>query len=339
MALPRVSVVLPAFNAAATLPAALESLQQQDFRDWELLAVDDGSTDDTGKILTDAARADSRIQPVTLPHQGIVPALQRGLDVARGEFIARFDADDMCLAGRLGEQVLFLEAHPEIGVASCLVEFGGSSITRGGYAAHVDWLNSVVTPAEIEQARFIDAPLAHPSVMFRRTLVERHGGYRDGEFPEDYELWLRWLEAGVKMAKVPQTLLRWNDPPHRLSRSDARYGPPAFFRLKAGYLARWLRRHLAPDLPVLVWGAGRLTRRRVDPLLADGIAVAAYIDIDPRKLGTRPDGRRVIPPDALPEPGSAFVIGFVANRGARDLQRSFLTGHGWSEGRDFLFAA
>jgi glycosyltransferase involved in cell wall biosynthesis len=269
----------------------------------------------------------------------LVAALNAGLAEARGEFIARMDADDEALPRRLAAQVERLAACPELGVVGSRVEFGGDSGAAAGYALHVAWLNSIVTAEDIARERFVESPFAHPSVMFRRELVERHGGYRAGDFPEDYELWLRWLEAGVRMAKVPEVLLRWNDSPGRLSRSDARYDAEVFFRCKAGYLARWLLVNVDPARRLLVWGAGRPTRRRVDWLRAEGVTVAGYVDVDLRKLGKRLDGVTVVGPEEIPPAGEVFVIGYVAARGARELQRGHLARRGFVEGGDFIFAA
>lgn len=337
-ATPRVSVVLPVFNALATLPRAVASVRAQTLADWELTAVDDGSTDGSGEWLAQAAKGEPRLRVLRRPHAGLVPALNAGLAAARGEFIARLDADDECLPDRLAAQVALLETNPSLGVAGCLVDFAGDRAAQAGYAAHVDWLNSLVTPDDIALGRFIESPHAHPSVMFRREPVARHGGYRDGPFPEDYELWLRWLEAGVRMAKAPRVLLRWHDPPGRLSRSDPRYAPAAFYRLKAPFLARWLRAN-AGGRAVWVIGAGRLTRRRVELLEAEGVRVAGFVDVNPRRLGVARDGRRIIAWEALPPPGAVFLLGCVANRGARGPQREHLTARGWREGEDFLFAA
>src|SRR5262249_39409378 len=159
---------------------------------------------------------------------------------------------------------------------------------------------------------------------FRRELVEQHGGYRHGDFPEDYELWLRWLDAGVVMAKASRVLLTWHDAADRLSRIDARYDAEAFYRCKAAFLARWLRGHGAMSRPMLVWGAGRPTRRRAEHLTAHGVGLAGYIDIDPRKKGQRFGQRKVIGPEELPAPEEVFVLGYVAKRGARELVRADL---------------
>ena len=279
------SVLLPAFNAGATLSRAVESLRQQTCPAWELILVDDGSSDDTAALGQFWAAHDARIRYLARPHQGIVAALNAGLNAARAPIIARMDADDEAHPQRLAAQLALLDQREDIGVVGSLVWFGGDSRQAAGYALHVDWINSLVTPEEISLNRFIESPFAHPSVMFRRRLVDEHGSYREGDFPEDYELWLRWLSAGVRMSKVPQVLLTWNDRPDRLSRNHTRYDSAAFYRCKAVYLARWLRANLAPGRRLLIWGAGRVTRRRAEHLQAHGIQIAAYIDIDPRKIG------------------------------------------------------
>ena len=335
--------MLPVRNGAATLARAMASIRAQTSVDWELIIVDDGSTDATPQVIAAAHREDSRIRIITVPSAGIVAALNAGLAAAHGKFIARMDADDEAHPERLAEQAAFLSAPAEadIGLVSCLVEYGGDRTANAGYALHVDWINSVVTTEDIALHRFVESPFAHPSVMFRRELVSRHGGYRAGAFPEDYELWLRWLDAGERMAKVPRVLLRWNDPPTRLSRVDPRYDPGAFFRMKAEWIARavWEIQD-APE--VYVWGAGRPTRKRASALEAHGLKIVGYIDVDAKKFtraigGT---GAPVMGVADLPPPAShALVLGYVSSRGARDFIRGELQARGYVEGRDFLMCA
>ncbi|ACB73556.1 glycosyltransferase family 2 protein [Opitutus terrae] len=339
---PHVSVVLPVFNAAATVARAVASVRAQTFGDWELIVVDDGSTDGTGEVLRTCAAAEPRVRVIERRHEGLVPALNAGLAAARGEFIARMDADDECLPERLAEQVGFLRApaNAAVGLVSCLVEFGGDGRANEGYARHVAWINSLVTPEQVALNRFIESPLAHPSVLFRCELVERLGAYRDGAFPEDYELLLRWMDAGVRVAKVPRVLLRWADSPGRLSRTDSRYSAEAFFRMKAEWIAREVQR-VGGGKDVWVWGAGRPTRKRAAWLEQHGVAIGGYIDVDATKItaalgGT---GRPVITPEELPALNDVFVLGYVGTRGARDYDRAVLCAHGYVEGRDFLMCA
>lgn len=336
---PRVSVVMPVFDAAATVARAVRSVLVQDFADWELVAIDDGSSDGSAAEVGRAAGGDPRVRLVRTVHGGIVAALEAGLAEARGRFIARMDADDEMLPARLGAQVALLEARPEIGVASCLVEFGGDAAAARGYALHVAWMNELLEPDEIARARFIESPLAHPSAMFRRELVAAHGGYAETGWPEDYELWLRWMEAGVRFAKVPRVLLRWHDPPARLSRTDGRYSESAFYACKCRHLARWLRREVAPPRRVFLWGAGRITRKRFAALTREGAALAGYLDIDPKKTGRVVGGLPVLAPAELPPRESCFVVVGVGTRGARELIRTALVARGFVEGADFILAA
>ena len=332
---PRVSVLLPFRDAAATLPRALESLRAQTFRDFELLALDHGSSDGAGLrlALPPAPCAQVRVQTFSraLPFADLLNA---GLAMAQGDLIARMDADDTAHPERLRLQVEHLDRHPDVGVVASRVQFGGAA---AGYARHVDWGNTLLTHEDLALARFRESPLAHPSVLFRRAQVARYGGYRDGDFPEDYELWLRWFEAGVRFEKRPETLLTWNDPPGRLSRVDPRYAIEKFYAVKAGYLARWLAANNPHHPHITVVGSGRITRRRVDFLKAEGIVVDAWADIDRRKAGRILDGAPVIHHDDLP-PG-AFVVPFVASIGAADHIRAMLERRGFARGRSFIEAA
>jgi len=330
---------MPVRDAAGPLPVALDSVRGQTLVDWELLAVDDGSEDGTAGILASAARADPRIRVLSQVAIGIVEALQRGCAAARGEFIARLDADDWSPPERLLRQLECFERQPQLGVVSCRVRHGGNPTAQAGYAAHVTWINSLLTPEDIALRRFVESPVAHPSVMFRRVWLQEHGGYESGDFPEDYELWLRWMDAGVQFGKVDAELLLWNDAPSRLSRTDPRYCPEAFYRIKCVYLARWLKRQLEPAREIWLWGAGRITRQRFRALETEGISLSGFIDVDRKKLGRLRDGRPVVGPDNLPSRGRAFILAGVSSRGARELIVAQLNRLGRTEGQDYLLVA
>jgi len=323
---------MPVRDARETVEAAIESVRGQTLADWELVIVDDGSQDGTTALLEHAAHADTRVVLIKQEPKGIVEALNRGLGACRGEFIARMDADDSMDVRRLEAQRAFLAANRDFGLVSCRVKFGG---TESGYAAHVDWINALTNHEDMSLRRFVEAPVAHPSVMFRRELITKHSGYRDGGFPEDYELWLRWLEAGVRFGKVDVELLTWNDLPQRLSRTDGRYSVEAFYEMKSLYLERWLAAHAA-GREVWLWGAGRVTRRRFDALAE---VITGFIDVDETKRGQHRDGRVVRMADDLPVRETSFILAGVAARGAREAIYEHLTQRGWVEGHDFLLVA
>lgn len=328
---------MPVRNAASTVVQAIESICRQTCVDWEMIVVEDHSEDRTFEIVDGLARKDSRVRVMTSPGRGIVAALNHGLSQARGELVARMDADDVSHPERLAEQAKFLGERPDVGLVGCGVDYGGDRAANAGYALHVDWLNALVESDEIARNRFVESPLAHPSVMFRHELMDKHGGYREGDFPEDYELWLRWMDAGVRLAKVSQVLLTWHDLPGRLSRTDVRYDPDAFYRVKAEYIARELKRLGRSE--AWVWGAGRPTRKRAEYLCGHGVMIAGYVDVDSKKTGKTVGGRPVIEPGQLPAAGNFFVLGYVASRGARELIRADLAGRGYREWQDFLMCA
>lgn len=338
MVAPAVSIILPVRNAAATLPRAFESLRAQTFTQWELLAIEDGSTDATPALLREYAAADSRTRLLDTGGEGLVAALNLGLREASASLIARMDADDECHPTRLQAQIGLLQRDPSLSLVSSRVQYGGDSVRNRGFALYCDWLNTLLSHEAIHRARFIESPLAHPSVLFRRDAVLALGGYRDGPFPEDYDLWLRLLENGHRMAKSADTLLTWHDSPRRLTRADARYSPDAFFRCKAPHLAQAVR-FAAGGRPVLVWGAGRTTRKRLSVCRAHGLAVGGWIDIDPRKQGQCIDGLTVRPPEAIPPRDNAFVLGAVGSRGAREKIRTWLEQRNYREEQDYLLCA
>lgn len=339
MSTPKVSVTMPCYNCESTVEAAIESILGQTCSNLELVAVDDGSADATADVLRDYAARDSRLKPLFLEHQGVVGAANAAIDAAEGQYIARMDADDIALPERIEKQAALLDIDPGTGLTACRVGFGGDREKNGGYAHYVDWINTLVAADEISLNRFVEFPFANPSIMMRRELIEEHGPFRDGDFPEDYELVLRWLEAGVKMRKVNEELLIWNDPPDRLSRNHPKYTVEAFYRIKSEYLFRWLLNHLGSKPKVGIIGSGRTSRKRYQMLENMGVETAFYVDVDPRKVGMLIHGKKVLGRDELPPAGDTFLLSYVASWGAREEVAEFLDGRGYVMGRDYLLAS
>lgn len=335
-----VSVVMPCFNAADTLSEALESLTSQTLVDFELIAVDDGSSDATASILKQWAVMDARIRPIFQPHSGIVIALNNGWRACQSPLIARMDADDLAHPERLERQVAFLDMNPEIGVVACCVEGYPQEEVRQGFMIYLDWQNSLLTDVDIRREMFVESPLAHPSVVIRQEWLSRVGGYQDHGWPEDYDLWLRLYLAGARFAKLPEFLLHWREHPQRLTRQDSRYSLENFLRLKAHYLARG---PLNGKGAVLVWGAGMMGRRLSKHLLRQGVPLTAFVDIDPAKIGRTRGRLPVISPEELPAWWQAaedpVVLAAVGARGARQLIRQHLNQLGLREARDWWSVA
>ena len=311
----------------------LASMIAQTARPSIWIIVDDGSTDGSAEIAEVFAQQDGRFRPVRISKTGLLGALQRGCSESRGDFVARMDADDRCLPLRLESQLGACQQHPDWGVSACRVAFGGDRASQAGYALHVEWTNGLLTPEDHFRYRFVESPVAHPSVMWRREVMECHGGYAEAEGPEDYELWLRWMGAGVRFGKLDQVGLVWNDPPHRLSRTHPAYRVEQFYEVKCRYLAEMV----PTGRPIWLWGSGRVTRRRFRALEVLRGPFQGFVDVDPRKIGQQISGRPVVAPPQLPE--EAFVITGVGSRGAREKMESFLVESGREWGRDFLVCA
>ena len=322
-----ISVLLPARNASATLDEALRGvLSQRGAPPLEVICVDDASTDATPVLLADAARRDPRVKVVRGEGRGLVPALNLGLSHCRGGLIARMDADDVVHPDRLRLQAELLSADASLGAVGSLV-----SCDTPGLKRLESWLNATVTKEQCRNARFIEAPLVHPSTTFRREAIG--DGWEDHGWAEDWDLLLRLVEQGWELAKVPRDLLLWRDSAHRLTRTHHAYREEQMFRLRAHYLARGPLK----ESPFDVWGAGPTGKRLARELEAHGLRPRAFYDVDRSKRVAR--GRPVLREPDLPPPGQALVLCAVGAAGAREEIRGVLEPRGYREGADFLYVA
>ena len=173
--------------------------------------------------------------------------------------------------------------------------------------------------------------------MFRKDRIIAAGAYRNGEFPEDYELWMRLFHQGHEMMKLDEILIDWRESEGRLSRTCSRYSDVAFEKLRAEYLAKDTR---LQGREIVFWGAGRKTRQRAQYLIDSGILPAAWIDIDPNKIGNVYCHAKTRAPDwLLTHEEKPFVLNYVRNHGARGYCRAYLEKAGYVMGEDYLDVA
>lgn len=337
---PAVSVILPCYNAAGTVDETLQSLLQQTLEAFEIIAIDDGSTDHTLQRLQAWSKRDRRIHILERPHRGVIEAANAGLEKCTAPFIARMDADDVAYPQRLAKQLSFLNQNPDIAVVSCLVEGVPPEAVGQGFQIYLDWLNSLITPEAIAREIYIESPVANPSTMIRKSWFMEAEGYQEHGWPEDYDLWLRLHLAGAKFAKVPEVLLSWREHPDRLTRTDSRYSVENFLRAKAHYLCQGIVKERDA---VILWGAGQMGRRLSKHLLRGGAPLVAFIDIDPKKIGRKRRGCTIHAPTDLPTLWERFqspiLLAAVGSRGARALIRKQLATMGFQEGRDWWAVA
>ncbi len=329
---PKISVILPFYNAEGTLNRAIESIVHQDFKDFELILIDNNSTDGGRKLAQNWQDTDSRVRLIEEVEQGVMFASNRGAKEARGEYISRMDADDWAFQDKLGKQAAFLDQNSEYGAVAGLVEHISHSEYTEGFSRYVEWSNSVQTYEEIYNRRFIDSPIVNPSAMWRRSVGEKYGLYKAGDFPEDYEMWLRWLDQGLKIMKIPDPVLKWYDSDTRLTRTDKIYSDAAFYRIKSEYLAKWLKENNPYHPYVSIWGASRISRRRARLLEPFGVKFKYFIDTK----HSRQIGKEIIYYEDIPSTGEVFVLTYIKQMNNRGKIMSFLEGRDYIEGKDYL---
>jgi glycosyltransferase involved in cell wall biosynthesis len=333
---PAVSVLLPVRDGGDHLYEAMQSLVSQSFEDFEVIAVDDGSSDGTPDLLDDWRRRDSRIRVLRQPASGIVVALERSRAEARGTYLARMDADDVSATGRLEAQLGYMEDHNDLAGCGCLVEYFPEDAVRDGARRYSSWLNGVVAPEEIATGMFVECPLAHPTFFMKAAAVASVGGYVDRGWPEDYDLVLRLWAEGFGLGKVPEVLFRWREGPERLSRMDSRYTPEAFLRCKVHYLRGSL---LRDGRPVVIWGAGPVGKVLARALQAEGTEVKAFVELDPRKIGQEIHHAPVLDTAGGLAIQGPLHLAAVGQPGARQRLVNLLQGAGKVALRDFVAVA
>lgn len=203
---PLVSVVMSVYNSEKYLSDSIESILNQSFSNFEFLIFDDGSTDESKNIIAEYARLDPRIKAsYSSINQGYVGYLNQGISEAGGKYIARMDSDDISLDNRLHTQVEYLETHLNVNA------LGSSTIRIDSKGKELGLSSRVENPSDLFWLSFFTNPLSHPTVMFRRDILQKIGGYNADKLPsEDYDLWTRVLLHG-DIGNINEPLLKYRE--------------------------------------------------------------------------------------------------------------------------------
>lgn len=331
---PLISVILPTYNAESTLLDAVLSILNGTFKDLELVVVDDGSTDQSLNVLKSIQ--DPRLIVSQSPHQGVVAAANKAASLAKGNWIARMDADDISHPHRLEKQWDFAMKN-QCDIVSGLVrivDLGGVEVPS--MKRYSDWLNGLIKHKDILANRFVELPIVNPSILARREwFVDR---CLQGEFPEDYDQWLRALESGARVGKTESIILDWRDHQNRLTRRDARYKREAFDRCKKQYLLTGPLRNIKK---IILWGAGQTGKPWLTWLLNQGFEIPYVVDVSPKKVGERIHGVIVISPEQLHHVYdlNVSVLAAVGAIGAREKITTFLENLNCISGKNLWFVA
>ncbi len=314
-----VDVLMPFRDAEPWIGRAWQSLRRQRFRDWRLVAVDDGSRDRGAEVLRRAAAGDPRLLLVRAPARGVAAALNRGLAEVTAPVVARMDADDLSLPGRLGSLFRALEENPGWHGAASRVRLFPRQRVSPAMARYVAWQNALVSPEAVARERYVECTATHASLAVRTEVLVGLGGWWEGPGPEDLDLLLRWHRLGLALGKVPEVLYLWRERPCRETRTSPRMSREAFLGVKARHLAAELA--LRGQAEVRVFGRGRSLAGWVRALRRRGVGAEA---VEWRAGAGRPRW-------------SGLALFCFGAPGARDRVRRVLRGH--AEGADYLFVS
>ena len=326
---PRVSIVMPVCNAEDTIAEAIESCLRQSMDSFELIVALDGCADRSGEIVR--SYNDPRIRVFEMDCQGVAPAATEAILASRTGFIARMDADDISHPERLSSQYRFLSESSTFSAVSGQVHL--LNPLGDGMQRYVDWVNGLETAEDIARERFVECPVIQPSLMMRRSSFQEVNGYREVEWAEDHDLFLRMLEREMRIGKVDEIVLSWRDSAGRLTRTHPAYAEEQVWRMKAHHLARESK---VSSRGVAICGAGPLGKRLARLLREEGVAVHGFFEVNPRRVGERIGG---VPVAGQEEFGKrwrdAILLSAVGVGGGRERVRELALGEGYTEGVDF----
>ncbi|NNV07975.1 glycosyltransferase [Geobacillus sp. MMMUD3] len=330
---PIVSVVMPVYNALPWINESINSILNQTFENFELIIIDDGSVDGTREFLKNIN--DSRIVRYFFSeNRGIVSALNKGISLAKGKYIARMDSDDISSPIRLEQQVEFLEENPSCHLVATNIESftHESTIPKEELERYQKWYNNAHTHEEICLTLPIGNCLCHPSVMFRKDSFYKIGGYKsEFKLAEDYEFFIRMSKYG-RLFKIRKPLLKYRIHSKQLS-SEYKQRQR---RIDAKIKAHYIKEHycLEGKENLLIWGAGNGGILIYKALSELGIKVVGFIDIDYNKRKKRVDHIMIENPESISKFQFDFVI--IATTLGRKYAESYLESLGLKYGKQYI---
>lgn len=248
-----VSIIMPVKNTELYLHACIQSILQQSYRDWELLAIDDHSTDSSHAILASYAQTDSRVRVIRNEGIGVIDALCTGYKNAHGEYITRMDSDDINALHKYEHMVFQLKSHGKGYLALGQVKYFAEGGIGNGFQNYETWMNALITKGTCFDEVYRECVIPSPSWMLHRTDFEAIGGFNATQYPEDYDLCFRMYEKRLKPIPCQELLLYWRDYPNRTTRVVSHYQGDALLKLKCHH---FLAIDYMPEKSLILWGAG-----------------------------------------------------------------------------------
>lgn len=328
-----ISILIPFKNTSAYLVSCLDSVLRQSYSNWEIVAVDDHSTDKSRLILENYSLADSRIRLRTNEGVGIIEALRTAYKYSRGNMITRMDSDDLMLPDKLLELFQSLQKNGEGHLAVGGVKYFSKLGIGDGYKRYELWLNELTAKGTNYSELYKECVIPSPSWLALRKDLEKSGGFNEDRYPEDYDLTFRFYQQNLKVIPCRFKLHLWRDYPSRTSRTSNHYTQNFFLELKLYY---FLKLHYSQNRELCLWGAGSKGKKLAAELLNKNIDFYWICD-NPKKIGKKIYGKLLYHYQKLRELENPQSIITVANDNSQKQIKGFLHISGQNPLKDYFF--
>jgi glycosyltransferase involved in cell wall biosynthesis len=276
-----ISILTPFKNTAEFLPECIESMIQQTHQYWELLIIDDHSSDESYRIVNDYVQMDSRIKLFKNSGLGIIDALRLAFEKSSGTYITRMDSDDIMHPEKLSTMLKDLQKHGRNHIALGLVKYFSDDGIGDGYAKYESWLNGLTTKGHNYSEIYKECVIPSPCWMVHRKDLLACKAFDSNRYPEDYDLTFRFYKNEIKCIPSDTVLHYWRDYSTRASRTDCNYAENHFLDLKLHY---FLELHYKATRPLVIWGAGQ-KGKTIAKLLQKKEVNFIWICDNPKKIG------------------------------------------------------
>ncbi|WP_242093794.1 glycosyltransferase family 2 protein [Aestuariivivens sediminicola] len=333
MSLPLISILTPFKNTESFITECIDSIRNQTYSNWELVIVDDGSTDRSYDLVESYQKRDPRIQLLKNSGTGIIDALQLALEQASGTFITRMDSDDIMAPNKLEVLANNLMSHGKKHVAIGLVRYFCADGVGEGYRHYESWLNDLTKLGTNYTEIYKECVIPSPCWMIHKDDLMACGAFHPRRYPEDYDLTFRFYKHQFKCIPCDHVLHYWRDYPTRTSRTHVHYEHNHFTALKTHH---FIAIDYNPDKKLVVWGAGSKGKKTAKILLEHGIAFE-WICNNPNKISRSIYGKVLLPFGHLRSWRNTQSIITVANKKAQKEIRHYLGTLNLRPVRDYVF--
>jgi glycosyltransferase involved in cell wall biosynthesis len=330
---PKVSILIPFKDTAHFLPECLDSILAQTYPNWEVLSVNDHSTDTSLELLNSYAQKDSRIKVFNNSGNGIIPALRAAYAESSGELVTRMDSDDIMKPHRLEVMVQSLlksgKGHAAVGQVKYFSDRGISN----GYERYETWLNQLTATGSNYSEIYKECVIPSPCWMVYREDFETCGAFRPNRYPEDYDLTFRFYEKNLKIIPCKEVLHLWRDYDTRTSRNHEHYAQNYFLDIKLHY---FLKLDHNAERPLVIWGAGFKGKSIAKNLLKQKVDFTWLCD-NPKKIGKKIYGKELVHFKFLERLNTPQSIVTVANETAQKEIKGYFSKFGHLPMKDYFF--